>query len=430
MVRGALQGIKVLEFSQIVAGPFCGCILSDMGADVVKIEALTGDPHRNANAVVPGLGKRFQSLNRGKRSVAIDLASAEGRAAVHRLIAEADVVTINYRLGVAERLGIDFETLRAIKPDLIYCEITGFGSTGPLKDRAGTDIVGQAYTGLMLGDGKTDEDGSPVPLAAFSAADYCAGFSAAAAVNAALLHRERTGEGQKIETSLLRAALAVQDTVVMREPLHDAVIRDPVLAEIEAVRERGGTYTELLDARSRSQTRRASFRVYYGGYQAGDGRTLILGALTPATRESARRVLGIDDDPSDSPDFDADDEANVQAAVQRRLRVAAIMRTRPAAEWEAAFTAVGVPNSPVNVPEEMSDDPQVVALSIMQDLEHPLTGPQRVVGPVVTMSATPTKVHGPAPILGADTAAVLEEWAALTPDEVAALRAGGAIARE
>lgn len=409
MAEGPLHGIRVLEFSQIVAAPFCGCILSDQGADVVKVEPLRGDPHRNAGAVIPGLGKRFQSLNRGKRSLAIDLQSDEGRALIHRMVPDFDVVTINFRVGVPKRLGVDYETLKQFNASLIYCEITGFGSEGPLKNRAGTDIVGVAYSGLMVGEGKVDEDGSPLGITSSSIADYCAGFSAAASIDAALFHRERTGEGQKIETSLLRAALAIQDTAVMREPVHDAVSRDAMVEEIKKIRERRGSHQEILDARSAGRRLRAAFRGYYGGYQTKSGQFLVLGALTPATRNGAREVLGITDDPSDEPGFDANDEANVAAADERRERIRKLMLTRTVDEWAADFEAAGVPCGAVNIPEEMSDDPQVVALGIMQDLSHPLTGPQRVVGPIATMSATPLTVHGPAPVVGANSVEVLLE---------------------
>jgi crotonobetainyl-CoA:carnitine CoA-transferase CaiB-like acyl-CoA transferase len=427
MAEGPLAGIRVLEFSQIVAAPFCGCILSDQGADVVKVESPGGDPHRNAGAVVPGLGKRFQSLNRGKRGLAVNLQSEEGREVIYRLVPAIDVVIINYRVGVPARLGIDYDTLRRYNPRLIYAEITGFGSSGPLRNRAGTDIVGVAYSGLMVGEAKTDEDGGPVGITSSSIADYCAGFAAAAAINAALLHRERTGEGQKIETSLLRAALAIQDTAVMREPVHDSVSRDAMVEELRAIRARKGSYPELLEARTRGRMLRAAFRGYYGGYQTQDGAFLVLGALTPATRNAARRVLGITDDPSDESGFDANDPANIPAAEQRRQRIRQIMLTRTTDEWVNDFEAAGVPCAPVNVPEEMSEDPQVVGLGIMQDLVHPVTGPQRVVGPVATMSATPLSVRGPAPVLGADSIEVLREHG-FSPDEIDALLGKGILA--
>ncbi|RJQ11784.1 MAG: CoA transferase [Dehalococcoidia bacterium] len=426
MSDGPLRGIRVLEFSVIVAAPFCGCILSDLGADVVKVEALGGDPHRNMGAIIPGLGKRFQSLNRGKRSLAVDLSTPEGREVIYRLVPDFDVVTVNYRIGVPERLGIDYESLRKHNPKLIYCQISGFGSGGPLKNRAGTDIVGVAYSGLMVGEAKVDGNGLPLGITSSSVADYCAGFAAAAAINAALVNRERTGVGQKIETSLLRAALAIQDTAVMREPVSDAASRDPMVEEIRRLRANRAPYTDIIEARSRGRGQRAALKGYYGGYQTGDGQFIVLGALTPATRNAARRVMGITDDLSDTPDFDAMDPKNIAAGEARWERIRELMLTRTLDEWVQDFEAAGVPCSPVNIPEEMSEDPQVVALGMMTELVHPLTGPQQVVGPVAVMSETPVQIQGPAPVVGGDTVAVLREHG-LTDQEIGALVAQKAI---
>ena len=426
MGTGPLAGIRVLEFSQLVAAPFCGNILSDAGADVVKVEPLGGDPHRAAGAVVPGMGKRFQSLNRGKRSLAVDLHTPEGRALIHRLVPDFDVAIINYRGGASERLGVDYETLRRLNPRLIYCEITGFGSAGPLKDRGGTDLVGVAYSGLMVGEGKVDKDGSPLGVTSSSIADYSAGFSAATAIGFALFHRERSGMGQKVETSLLQASLAIQDTAVMRDPVHDTVIRDRVVEEVRAVRARRGTYVEMLEARTRGRGVGLAFRGYYGGYQTQDGAFLILGALTPGTRKAARTVLGVTGDPSEAPDFDASDPASIAAGERVREQIEATMRSRPIAEWVDAFERAGVPCAPVNVPEEMSEDPQVVALGLMRHIDHPVLGPQEVVGPIASMSETPLDVRGPAPILGAHSVEVLTEHG-LQRAEIDALLARGVI---
>lgn len=420
MSDGPLRGFRVLEFSVIVAAPFCGCILSDLGAEVVKVEALSGDPHRNMGAIIPGLGKRFQSLNRGKRSLAVDLSTPQGRELIYRLLPDFDVVTVNYRVGVPERLGIDYETLRKYNPQLVYCQITGFGAEGPLKNRAGTDIVGVAYSGLMVGEAKIDANGLPLGITSSSVADYCAGFSAAAAIGAALVNRERTGVGQKIETSLLRAALAIQDTSVMREPVSDAASRDPMVEEIRKLRADRAPYADLIEARSRGRGQRAALKGYYGGYQTSDGQFIVLGALTPATRNAARRVMGITDDRSDMPDFDAMDPKNIAAGEARWERIRQLMLTRPLDEWVKDFEAAGVPCSPVNFPEEMSEDPQVVALGMMTELVHPLSGPQRVVGPVAVMSETPVRIQGPAPMVGGDTATLLREHG-LSDEEVRAL---------
>ena len=426
MASGPLDGIRILEFSQIVALPFGGCIMSDLGADVIKVEALTGDPHRNLGAVIPKEGKRFHSLNRGKRSLAVDLQQPAGRELIYRLMPQIDVVTINFRHGVARRLGIDYEVLKAYSAGLIYCEMTGFGNRGPMAERAGTDIVASAYSGLMVGDQKIDDDGLPLNVTALSLADYCAGFSAAIGVSSALYHRALTGEGQKIETSLLAGALAVQDTVVMREPVHDASNRDPMMEQVEQARARGAPYSEILRLREGARFgARSPFRGYWRAYDTKDG-TIVLGALTPAGRSGARRVLGITDDPSDDADFDATDPRNIELAEALQARIVEQMRTRTADDWADTFAVEGVPVSPVHLPEEMADDPQVQAMGMMSEIEHPLTGRQLVPGPVVGMSATPPEVQRASPALGADTDDVLA-MAGLDASEIEVAREAGLV---
>lgn len=423
---GPLDGVRVLEFSQIVALPFNGAVMSDLGAEIIKVEPLTGDPHRNRGTVMPNEGKRFQSLNRGKQSVAVDLRDPRGLAFIHKLVPTVDIVTINYRPGVSKRLGIDYETLKELHPGLIYCEITGFGNRGPMGDRGGTDIVANGYSGLMMADQKVDAHGQPANISAISLADYCAGFSATVGITSALYHRAITGQGQKIETSLLQAAISVQDTVVMREPVHDATLRDPMVAEINEIRQKGGDYPEVLDAyvRGRGATRVAA-RAYYSTYQVRDG-AMVLGALTPANRAAARKVLGIDHDPSDEPDFDESQQESMDQATALHAEMRATLRSRSLADWLEAFTEAGVPVAPVNMPEEMSDDPQVEAMGFMRDLEHPLFGPQRLAGPVVSMSETPTDIHGVSPALGADTENVMR-GAGMSLDEIEILRQDGVI---
>ncbi len=425
MATGPLSGVRILEFSQIVSLPFGGVVLSDMGAEVIKVEALTGDPHRNLGAVVPGESKRFQSLNRGKSSIAVDLRSEQGRATIHRLVQGVDVVTCNYRYGVAERLGIDYETLREHNPALIYCEVTGFGNAGPMRDRGGTDIVASAYSGLMAGDRKVDEQGLPANITAISLADYVCGFSVAVGVSSALYHRAQTGEGQKIESSLLASALAVQDTQIMRDPVHDAVQRDPMMAVVDAARARNVPYTELLDVyRGRRGQARSAFFAFWRSYYTQDG-VVVLGALTPPGRTAARAVLGIAEDGSDLPDFDASDPANVERAEALISRIEELMLARTTAEWVQAFGEAGVPVSPLNLPEDMADDPQVAAMGMMTEIEH-TTGTQRVAGPIVNMSVTPPAVQGPSPALGQHTDEVLRA-AGFEEGEIAALRDQGVI---
>ena len=175
-MSGPLAGVRVLEFSQVVAAPFLGCVLADLGADVVKVEPPGGDQHRRWGAIVPGEGKRFQSLNRNKRGIAIDLGNPAGRDLARRLVPHFDVVTQNLRPGAAERYGLDYETLRELRPDLVYCEITGWGHGGPLSDRTATDPTMTAFAGIIVGGAKVGPEGEPLHLAASAFADYSAGF--------------------------------------------------------------------------------------------------------------------------------------------------------------------------------------------------------------------------------------------------------------
>ncbi len=423
-VQGPLAGIRVLEFSQIVAAPVCGVNLSDLGADVIKVEPPGGEQTRRSGAVVPNEGKGFQALNRGKRGLVVDLQDPRGRAVIHRLMPSIDVVAINYRLGVAERIGIDYRTLSAIRPDLIYWQNTGFGSGGPEAFRAGSDIVAQGYSGLMVTDAKTNDDGAP-DLVATPIADIASGFAAAMGICAALYHRAMTGEGQELETSLLRTSLFLQGSTVMREPASDAVLRDPLMEEVAAIRARAGSYGEILEARKGRAALRAAFRLYYGAYRAQDG-AVVLGALTKANRDAMRRVLGGEDEASDEDAYDAFDPLSLEEAERWKQRYRALFRTRTVGEWVALFDAAHVPVAPVQLPEELADDPQVVADGVMAELHHAVTGPQRVVGPAVTLTRTPTAARRAAPALGEHSVEVLCE-SGMEPVEIAELVAAGVV---
>lgn len=426
MMAGPLAGIRVLEFSQIVAGPFAGLALSDLGADVVKVEPLEGEARRNSAAVVPNEGKYFQSLNRGKRSLTVDLGRAEGQAVIHRIIPTFDVVVSNYRTGVAPRIGIDYETLSKLRPGLIYANITGFGESGPFATRAGSDIVAQAYSGMMAAEAKVDDFGAPAPVTGSTFIDRSSGLAAAMGICAALFHRASTGEGQEIHVSLVHTALELLAPTVMREPVHDSVVRDPLLAEYQAKRASGAKYDEIAALRKAQGPRFASHRLYYGGYHTKEG-ALVLGALTQNNRDTIRGILGFTDE-TDSPDFNAADGDNRRRIEQWRADIQDILLTKTATEWVERFLDQGVPASVVNFPEEMSDDPHVMATGIMTELTHEITGPQRVVGPMVRMSGTPTVAAGPAPVLARHTREVLLECR-LSPQECEALLAAGIVSQ-
>ena len=262
--NGPLHGIRVLEQSQIIAGPFCGMNLADLGADVVKLEAPGGEAGRALGGFMPGESKFFHTLNRGKRSLVVNLDDKRGQQLIYRIIPDYDVFIVNSRPGVPGRLGVDYETLKRFRSDLIYMENTGFGTRGPSAERSGSDIVAQAYSGLMAGDGKVDEFGAPVLITSTAPSDYSAGLAAAMGICAALYHRQQTGEGQYIATTLLGAALALQGAMVSRLPVFDAMVRDPMLERVEQVRGSGGSYQEMLEARGDGLSALGdAFRLYY-----------------------------------------------------------------------------------------------------------------------------------------------------------------------
>lgn len=423
---GALSGVRVLEFSQIVAGPVAGLALSDFGADVVKVEPLAGEARRNSAAVVPNEGKYFQSLNRGKRSLTVDLSRPEGTALIHRIVPGFDVVLLNYRNGVAERLGIDYATLSRITPGLIYANITGFGDGGPYATRAGSDIVAQAYSGLMAAEAKTDEHGAPAPITGTTVIDRASGLAAAMGICAALFHRSRTGKGQELHLSLLQTGLELLSHQVMREPVHDATIRDPLFSGLAAKRDAGAHYDEIAALRKAQGPRFASHRLYYGGYHTARG-ALVLGALTQQNRDAIRAILSMTNE-TDRPGFDAADPENRRRIEAWRAEIQERLLDGTAAEWVEEFLAHGVPASVVNFPEEMADDPQVCATGMVTELVHPITGRQRVVSPIVRMSATPTGIARPAPVLAQHSREVLLE-AGLAEHEIASLLEEGIISQ-
>jgi formyl-CoA transferase len=422
--RGPLAGVRVLEFSQIVAGPVAGLNLADLGADVIKVEPLRGDAHRFVGTSVPGESTMFQGNNRGKRGLVVDLQDRRGLDLIYRMMPRTDVVVINYRPGVAERLGLDYETLRGLRADLIYAHIDGFGERGPLAGRGGSDIVAQAHSGLMGTEAKFDAAGN-IGYIAVPVADYAAGFAVAMAVCAALLHREQTGEGQRISTSLLRLGLFLQNRYVMREPVSDSAVRDPVYERLRQARARGATARELAEIRTPRSRLASPFALYYRAYEASDG-TVVLGALTPANRDALRAVLGIEGEHSDDADYDAREPENLAAIERWKPWIAARMLEKTVDQWIELIAAAGVPVARMNFPEDMADDEQALADGMILDLDHTITGPQRVVGPAVLMSATPTGSALPAPAFGEHTASVLREFG-VGEEEVAALRAAGVV---
>ncbi len=422
MASGPLDGIRILEFTQIIAGPFGCMMLADQGAEVIKVEPPDGEPWRLFGQFMPGESKTFQELNRGKQSLVLNLADAKALEAIHKLVPAIDVVVINYRPDVAAKLHIDYETLSAIRPNLIYLDNTAFGRKGPLANNPGYDVVVQAVSGLMVGEGKFAPDGRPDWITSTAIADYGTGLAIAWAVTSALYHRERTGEGQRIDTSLLATALAFQGSAVMEHPLADATMRTPARERRRQLQAQGASYQEMVAARNPS--RAFSGNIYYRTYLTKDG-AISVGALSPTLWAKVRKALDTDFLGIADPNIRMD--AEYVAMVQTRVaEVEAQVKEKTTAEWLEIMTREGVPVGPVQFPEDMSEDPQVIANDMMVELEHELSGPQTMVAPILRMSKSPLAAQGAAPRLGRDTERYLRE-AGFSDGEIEDMRGRGVI---
>lgn len=392
-MTGPLAGLRVVDFSVIIAGPACTAFLATYGADVVKVEPPEGDPLRGYPSTLPGQSRYFLGINRGKRSLALDLKHPDGVAVARRLAAGADVVVESFRPGVAARLGLDYPTLAQEHPRLVYCSISAYGQHGPRAPRPGLDPVVQCYGGLAWEQG-APEGAGPV-LVRGSLVDYYTGALAASAILLALLVREGSGQGQYVETSLLDGVLAMQA---------GRVFWAQGLEPPEEVRDLLG------DRVSRIYPTREGYLYLYvelPKFWAGLCRALDLEAWLddPRYRTMADRQAH---------------KAELIAEITRRLAA------RTAAEWEARFEAAGVPCVRVRAVPEVLSDPQVLANGTLGTVTHPVLGRVRLLGPPVRLATTPGAVPGPPPELGEHTDAILAEVGYST-DDIARLRATGAV---
>lgn len=393
---GPLSGIRVLEFSQIIAAPAAGQILAELGAEVIKVEPPGGESWRLMTQFVPLESKSFQTLNRGKRDVTLNLGADEAAGIVHELTRTVDVVLINYRPDVPARFHIDYDTLKTVKPDLVYVDLTAFGRHGPWALRPGYDGVVQAVTGLMAGEGKIREDGAPMTIVSTAIADYATGIVLANAVVTALYDREASGEGQLVDCSLFATALALQGDVVMEHPLADAErnrIRDARRQRAAAA----ASFEELVAVR----TPPIEPDPWARAYLVTDG-ALVVEARDDAQRAALLRALGCE-----SPDD-----------------LARLFATGTTGHWVSRLEAGGVPCSPVHFPEELGHLEQVTANHLLMDYHHEVTGPARLNSPVLQLASTGAAEARASPRLGADTDAVLTEIGMSAADVEALVRRG------
>ena len=417
---GLLDGIKVVEFSEVIAGPWGGMMLADLGAEVIKVEPVEGEPWRFAGAFAGSESRWFISLNRGKRDLAVNLRTAEGQAVVHKLIADADVVLVNYRPDTPATLGIDYETLSGLNPQLVYVEATAFGRRGPGAHRPGYDLIVQAVTGLLAADGKTSEAGVPAPTSP-PVADYGTGYAIAWAVSTGLYSRERTGKGLKVEVSLLAVALGMLSYSFMEMP----ELTKPDVVEAQRRSWRQGNSRQDRDAqRSETLSRMAAANVYYRCYETADS-VIAIAALNNPLRRKFLQVMELEDPRLDEHGLQEGPEA-VEAAIVLVAMTEIRMKERTTAEWLEAFDAAGVPAGPFNTAVEMVDDPQVLANDMVMDQVHPAAGSVRMLGPVLRPVGHEPVRPRPSPLLGEHDEEVLTELG-YGQEEIDRLRAGGII---
>lgn len=374
----ALEGIRVLDLTQIMAGPFCAMLLADLGAEVIKIEKPRGgdDSRRMAPPYYNGESAAFIAMNRNKYGLALDIRTPAGKEILGRLIASADVLVENFRPGTMARLGFGFEQVHAKYPALIYCSISGFGQTGPDRERGGFDLVTQAMSGVLSVTGTPQEPAKVgVPIS-----DLNAGLFASHAILAALLFRARTGEGQYIDTSLFEAALAY---TIWESNEYWATGSPP---------QRLGTAHRLS----------APYQVL-----ATSNGWIAIGAANQRNWERLAQALGRADLLHD-PRF-ADNGKRMQHLAELVETLTATLKTRTTEEWLRVLEAADVPCGPVMALDQVYHYPQTRARNMDVEIEHPVAGRVHAIGFPVKYSSTPGQIYRPAPVLGQHTFALLQE---------------------
>lgn len=399
----ALSDVLILDLSRVLAGPYATMLLGDFGARILKIEQPgSGDDTRRWGPPFTANGESayFFSANRNKESITLNLKDPRGRALLVQLASQADVVVENFRVGMTKRLGVDYETLRATNPRLIYCSLTGYGQTGPYRDRPGYDTVIQAQGGVMSITGPEDQaelPGEPYKVGV-AITDVTAGLHATIAILAALHHRARTGEGQAIDIALFDTQLSWLVNVA-----------SAYLVSGEAPQRYGNAHASIVP---------------YQTMATADG-WLMLAVGNDGQFSALCQVLGCP-----ALALDARFSTNPQRVAHRAELIPLLaerFRLQPTAHWLAHLPAAGVPCGPVNdIPTALAD-PQAQARAMVQTVEHPVTGPIPLLGPVPKLSATPAQIRSAPPLLSEHTDAVLSEFCGLDGATLANLRTEGVI---
>jgi CoA:oxalate CoA-transferase len=375
----ALAGLRVLDLTRVLAGPYCTMVLADLGADVVKVEIPeTGDDSRHFGPYVGDESAYFMSINRGKRSIALNLKDPEDKARFLQLVQKADVVVENYRPGTMEKLGLGYEVLQEHNPAVIYAAVSGFGHTGPYSHRPAYDAVVQAMGGIMSITGPV---GGPPVRVGTSIGDITAGLFTAIGILTALQHRNRTGEGQKVDVAMLDCQLAV---------LENAIARYSVTGEVPGPD--GNRHPSITP---------------FETFPTSDGEIMIA-AGNDALFKRLCQLL--------SEETWLEDERFLTNALRTKHReeltplISARTKERKTSEWQNLLDEHGVPNGPINRVDQVLRDPQIQAREMVQVVMHPDAGPVTMAGIPVKLSRTPGEIRSASPRLGEHMAEVLADW--------------------
>ncbi|MEJ5300122.1 MAG: CaiB/BaiF CoA-transferase family protein [Thermodesulforhabdaceae bacterium] len=395
--RKALEGIRVLDLSRVLAGPYCTMMLGDLGADVIKVERPgEGDETREWGPPdAAGESAYYLCVNRNKRDITVDLKTPEGREIIKKLAARSDILVENYKVGTLARLGLGYEDIRKINPGIIYCSITGFGQYGPYKDRPGYDFIIQGMGGIMSITG--DPDGPPMKVGV-AIVDITAGLFACSSILAALYHREKTGVGQYIDISLLDAVVAWL-----------ANVGSNYLISGELPKRYGNAHPNIVP---------------YEPFQAKDGVWIALGVGNDRQWREFCRLAGLEHLAED-PRF----ATNPQRVIHRKELIPIIaekMRERTSDEWLDELDKLKIPCGPINTLDRVFADPQVNARGMVVEVPHPKAGKVKLVASPMKLSLTPCTVERHPPLLGEHTEEVLQELG-YSYEEIKALREKGVI---
>jgi crotonobetainyl-CoA:carnitine CoA-transferase CaiB-like acyl-CoA transferase len=407
-MNSALSDVTVLDLSRVLAGPWAGQVLADLGAEVIKIERPgAGDDTRgwgppflrDAQGNDSADAAYYLCANRNKKSITVDFTTAEGQSIVRGLASKSDVVLENFKVGGLAAYGLDYAALRAINPRLIYCSITGFGQTGPYASRAGYDLLVQAMGGLMSITGRQDDEpGAGPQKAGVAVTDILTGLYATIGVLAALSHRDRTGIGQHIDIGLLDVQVACLANQAMN-----------YLVSGSAPRRTGNAHPNLVP---------------YQDFPTSDG-YMVIAVGNDAQFARLCLAMGLTDLAAD-PSF-ASNKSRVANRRELTDKLSAVTVTHPTAHWVAALESVGVPAGPINSLDAVFDDPQVRARNMQIDLPHPVAGRVSLVANPLRLSETPVTYRSAPPPLGAQTSEVLAARLAMSAADIAELRAKGII---